>query len=193
MSLGQKGTPFSFFNRSDQDKWLVRFVLLSTQFSIFVRDHVGRKERNPNHANKSRIYLVRKVEGLLCKIKKIAGRIGSNRIGLAGPKEKPPGREARPDWSSLGLNGPSPQRKRNGPRPVSRRAAGIGGSGGDEAGGGSSRPWTPRRQPEWTREIALGAADASPWSIRTSLALNQSESGEFSRFSGDGSRNQSIS
>ncbi|KAK7231245.1 hypothetical protein RIF29_48420 [Crotalaria pallida] len=32
----------SFFNRSDQDKW-VGFVLLSTQFSVFVRDHVGRK------------------------------------------------------------------------------------------------------------------------------------------------------
>ncbi|KAJ8614711.1 hypothetical protein MRB53_036377 [Persea americana] len=32
------------FSRSiPKDKWLVRFVLLSTQFSVFVRDHVGRK------------------------------------------------------------------------------------------------------------------------------------------------------
>jgi len=41
MPPGRKGPPFSFF-RSDQDKW-VGFVLLSTQFSVFVRDHVGRK------------------------------------------------------------------------------------------------------------------------------------------------------
>ncbi|PKI30819.1 hypothetical protein CRG98_048790, partial [Punica granatum] len=68
----------------------------------------------------------------------------------------------------LGLNGLDLRRKGNGPRPVSRRAAGIGGSGGDEAGGGGSRPWTPRQQPEWTREIALGAVDVSPWSIGTS-------------------------
>ncbi|RYQ84091.1 hypothetical protein Ahy_B10g102995 [Arachis hypogaea] len=38
----RKGPSLSFFNRSDQDKW-VGFVLLSTQFSVFVRDHVGRK------------------------------------------------------------------------------------------------------------------------------------------------------
>ncbi|PKI55631.1 hypothetical protein CRG98_023942 [Punica granatum] len=107
--------------------------------------------------------------------------------------DESPGSRAGPDWSALGLNGPSLQRKRNGPRPVSQRAAGIGGSGGDEAGGDGSRPWTPRRRTEWTREIALGAAAASPWSIGTSPALNQSESGELSRFSGDGSRNQSIS
>ncbi|PKI48529.1 hypothetical protein CRG98_031079 [Punica granatum] len=140
-------------------------------------------ERNPNHATKSRIYLFRKVEGLLCKIKKSPDESG--RIGPAGPKEKPPGREAGPDWNSLGLNGPSLQRKRNGPRPVSRRVAEIGGSGGDEAGGGGSRPWTPRRRPEWTREITLGTADVSPWSIGTLPALNQSESGELSRFSSD--------
>nr|AGC78985.1 hypothetical protein [Vicia faba] len=41
--LGERGHHYlSFFNRSDQDKW-VGFVLLSTQFSVFVRDHVGRK------------------------------------------------------------------------------------------------------------------------------------------------------
>ncbi|KAK7236572.1 hypothetical protein RIF29_45441 [Crotalaria pallida] len=41
--LGERGHhSLSFFNRSDQDKW-VGFVLLSTQFSVFVRDHVGRK------------------------------------------------------------------------------------------------------------------------------------------------------
>ncbi|XLR32865.1 hypothetical protein HN51_052796 [Arachis hypogaea] len=38
----RKGPSLSFFNRSDQDKW-VGFVLLSMQFSVFVRDHVGRK------------------------------------------------------------------------------------------------------------------------------------------------------
>ncbi|PKI75688.1 hypothetical protein CRG98_003948 [Punica granatum] len=38
-------------------------------------------------------------------------------------------------------------------------------------------PWTPRRRPEWTREIALGTAGASLWSIGTSPALNQWESG----------------
>ena len=42
MPPGRKGPSLSFFNRSDQDKW-VCFVLLSTQFSVFVRDHVGRK------------------------------------------------------------------------------------------------------------------------------------------------------
>ncbi|XLR04080.1 hypothetical protein S83_070278, partial [Arachis hypogaea] len=39
----RKGPSLSFFNRSDQDKW-VGFVLLSTQFSVFVRDHVRRKK-----------------------------------------------------------------------------------------------------------------------------------------------------
>ncbi|PKI38215.1 hypothetical protein CRG98_041401, partial [Punica granatum] len=54
--------------------------------------------------------------------------------------EKLPGREAGPDWSALGLNGPSLQRKRNGPRPVSRIVAGIGGQRRREAGAGGSRP-----------------------------------------------------
>ncbi|PKI73748.1 hypothetical protein CRG98_005852 [Punica granatum] len=44
----------------------------------------------------------------------------------------------------LGLNGPNLRRKRNGPRPVNRRAIGISGNGGDGAVGGGSRPWTPR-------------------------------------------------
>ncbi|XLS64896.1 hypothetical protein HN51_024870, partial [Arachis hypogaea] len=42
MPPGRKCPSLSFFNRSDQDKW-VGFVLLSTQFSVFVCDHVGRK------------------------------------------------------------------------------------------------------------------------------------------------------
>ncbi|PKI48117.1 hypothetical protein CRG98_031479 [Punica granatum] len=120
---------------------------------------------SPNHATKSRIYLVRKVEGLLCKkyiyIYRRTNRVGSGRVGLAG-RRKPPGREAGPDWRELGLNGPSLQRKGNGPRPVSRRAAGIEGAAATRLVGGGSRPWTPRRRPEWTREIAMGAADASP-------------------------------
>ncbi|OWM63354.1 hypothetical protein CDL15_Pgr022099 [Punica granatum] len=62
-------------------------------------------------------------------------RVGSDRIGLPARKRKPPGREAGPDWSVLGLNGP---------RPVNRRAVGIAGIGGDEAAGGGSRPWTSR-------------------------------------------------
>ncbi|PKI61166.1 hypothetical protein CRG98_018486 [Punica granatum] len=61
--------------------------------------------------------------------------------------------------------------------PLAKGRPGSGGSGGDEAGACGSRPWTPRRRPEWTRDIALGAAGASPWSIGTSPALNQSESG----------------
>ncbi|PKH93971.1 hypothetical protein CRG98_049790, partial [Punica granatum] len=81
--------------------------------------------------------------------------------------------EVRPGWAWVG----PAKKEQTGPRPVSQRAAGIGGSGGDEVGGGGSRPWTSRRRPEWTREIALGAAYASPWSIGTSPALNQSESG----------------
>ncbi|PKI54934.1 hypothetical protein CRG98_024667 [Punica granatum] len=56
-------------------------------------------------------------------------------------------------WAWLGL-GWACEKKRIVPRPISQRAAGIGGSGGDEAGGGGSRPWTPRRRPEWTREKA---------------------------------------
>lgn len=35
--------PFSFFLQSFRSGQVVRFVLLSTQFSVFVRDHVGRK------------------------------------------------------------------------------------------------------------------------------------------------------
>ncbi|PKI53743.1 hypothetical protein CRG98_025873 [Punica granatum] len=98
--------------------------------------------------------------------------IGSDRI--ARPKEKPPGRAAGPDWS-VGPIGPNfwagPTRQGNGPRPVSQRAAGIGGSGGDEATGGGSRPWTSRRRPEWMWEMALGTAWASPWSIGASPAF----------------------
>ncbi|PKI76182.1 hypothetical protein CRG98_003409 [Punica granatum] len=114
-------------------------------------------------------------------------RAGSDRTGP--PEGETARKNAGPDWGSwawLGL-GWACEKKRTWPRPVSRRAAGIGGSGGDEAGGGGSRPWTPRPRPEWAREIALGAVDASPWSIGTSPALNQSESGELSWFSGDGS------
>jgi len=43
MPRGERGHhSLSFFYRSDQDKWVV-FGLLSTQFFVFVRDHVGRK------------------------------------------------------------------------------------------------------------------------------------------------------
>ncbi|PKI35636.1 hypothetical protein CRG98_043963 [Punica granatum] len=58
----------------------------------------------------------------------------------------------------IGPTGPSLQRKRNGPRSVSRIVAGIGGQRRHEAGGGDSRLWTPRRRHERVREIALGAA-----------------------------------
>ncbi|OWM85538.1 hypothetical protein CDL15_Pgr020665 [Punica granatum] len=95
-------------------------------------------------------------------------RAGSDRIGPDRPKEKPPGREAGPDWSALGLNGPSLQRKRNGPRPVSRIVAGIGGQRRREAGGDDSRLWTPRRRHERVREIALGAAWATRCLVWTS-------------------------
>lgn len=54
--LGERGhhSP-SFLNRSDHlsisfpflVSGLVRFLLLSTQFSVFVRDHVRRKDRYP--------------------------------------------------------------------------------------------------------------------------------------------------
>ncbi|PKI70224.1 hypothetical protein CRG98_009416 [Punica granatum] len=105
-------------------------------------------------------------------------KVEGRRIGLARSKEKPPGRalgrtgHVGPNRLGLGL-----RRKRNGPRPVSRRAVGIARNGGDDAAGGGSRPWTPRRRHERVREIALGAADASLWLIGTSPALNQSESG----------------
>ncbi|PKI68494.1 hypothetical protein CRG98_011132 [Punica granatum] len=65
-------------------------------------------EKSPNHATKSIIYLVRKVEGLLCKNKKKfaeqSGRIGS--VRTARPKEEPPGRAAGPD-QSVGPNRPN--------------------------------------------------------------------------------------
>ncbi|PKI60846.1 hypothetical protein CRG98_018754, partial [Punica granatum] len=108
-------------------------------------------------------------------------RVGSNRI--ARPKEKPPGRalgrtgHVGPNGLGLGL-----RRKRNGPRPVSRRS-GSEEDGGDGAAGGGSRPWTPLRLHERAWEMALDTADASPWSIGTSPALNQLESGENLRFS----------
>ncbi|PKI65044.1 hypothetical protein CRG98_014513 [Punica granatum] len=35
--------------------------------------------------------------------------------------------------------------KGDGPRPASRRAVGIAGNGGDNAAGGGSRPWMPRK------------------------------------------------
>ncbi|OWM79957.1 hypothetical protein CDL15_Pgr006261 [Punica granatum] len=54
-------------------------------------------------------------------------RTGSDRIGSdQTARRKTARKSAGPDWGTLGLNGPSLQRKRNGPRPVSRRAAGIG-------------------------------------------------------------------
>ncbi|PKI30932.1 hypothetical protein CRG98_048677, partial [Punica granatum] len=66
-----------------------------------------------------------------------------DRIGLACPKEKPPGREAGSDWSVLGLFGPNLRRRRNGPRPVNLWSVGMVGNGGDEAASGGSRLWTP--------------------------------------------------
>lgn len=39
----RKEPPFSFFLLLVRTSGLVRFVLLFTQFSVFVRDHVGRK------------------------------------------------------------------------------------------------------------------------------------------------------
>lgn len=51
MSAGRKGPPFSFFPQSFRFRsflhfipvpGLVRFLLLSTQFSVFVRDHLSR-------------------------------------------------------------------------------------------------------------------------------------------------------
>ncbi|OWM78174.1 hypothetical protein CDL15_Pgr014993 [Punica granatum] len=60
-------------------------------------------------------------------------RAGSDRIGPDRPKEKPPERalgrtgEVRPGWAWVG----PAKKERTGPRPVSQRAAGIGGSGGD--------------------------------------------------------------
>ncbi|PKI39186.1 hypothetical protein CRG98_040423 [Punica granatum] len=50
---------------------------------------------------------------------------------------------------------------RIGPRPVSRRAVGIAENSGDEVAGGGSHPWTPRRQHERAREMALGTAWAA--------------------------------
>ncbi|OWM74588.1 hypothetical protein CDL15_Pgr005168 [Punica granatum] len=70
-------------------------------------------------------------------------RVGSHRA--SPPKEKPPGRalgrtgRVGPNGLGLGL-----RRKRNGRRPVSRRAVGIAWNGGDGAVGGNSHPWTPR-------------------------------------------------
>ncbi|PKI31267.1 hypothetical protein CRG98_048342, partial [Punica granatum] len=117
-------------------------------------------ERNPYHATKSRIYLVRKVEGLLCKNKKKSpdesGLIGSDRTAQ---------RRNRPEerWAVLGKLGLvglglGLRKKRTRPRPVSRRQPGLGGSGGD----GGSRPWTPRRRPEWVREMALDTTGTPP-------------------------------
>ncbi|PKI51300.1 hypothetical protein CRG98_028304 [Punica granatum] len=102
------------------------------------------------------------------------GRIESDRS--AGPKEKPPRRETGPDWSALGLNGPSLQRKRNGPRPVSRIVAGIGGQRRREPGGGDSRLWTPRRRHERMREIALSAAWATRCLVWTSPSKRRTRS-----------------
>ncbi|PKI58173.1 hypothetical protein CRG98_021431 [Punica granatum] len=112
-----------------------------------------------------------------------------DRIGPDRPKEKPPKRtlgrtgEVGPGWAWAG----TAKKNELGRGPLAEGRPGSGGSGDNEDGGGGSRPWMPLRRPEWTREIALGAADASPWSIGTSPALNQSESGELSWFSGDGS------
>ncbi|PKI45791.1 hypothetical protein CRG98_033798 [Punica granatum] len=93
--------------------------------------------------------------------KKNRHTIGLDRIGSDWPSR----RRNRPEEKLDRSVGPSLQRKRNGPRPVSRRAAEIGGSGGDEVGGGGSRPWTPRRRHERARVTVLDTADASSWSI----------------------------
>ncbi|PKI69560.1 hypothetical protein CRG98_010043 [Punica granatum] len=47
--------------------------------------------------------------------------------------------------------------------PLAEGRPGSGGSGGDEAGGGGSHPWTPRRRHERARVTVLDTADASPW------------------------------
>ncbi|OWM73882.1 hypothetical protein CDL15_Pgr018942 [Punica granatum] len=64
--------------------------------------------------------------------------------------------------------------KRNGSRLVSQRAAGIGGSGGDEAAGGGSRPWTPRRWYEKAREMASGTA----WAAGVRFGLRRGRNGQ---------------
>ncbi|PKI33234.1 hypothetical protein CRG98_046375 [Punica granatum] len=97
---------------------------------------------SPNHATKSRIYLIRKVEGLLCK-KKIRRTIGSDRIG----SERPPGRDAGLDWA-LGLYGPSfragPAKNELGRGPLAKGSRDRAVSGGHGTAGGGSRPWTSR-------------------------------------------------
>ncbi|PKI46122.1 hypothetical protein CRG98_033517 [Punica granatum] len=67
-----------------------------------------------------------------------------NRSDRTHPKEKPPGR-ALGRTGRVGLNGfgLGLRSKRNGPRPVSRKAVEIAENGGD----GGSCPWTPRFQP----------------------------------------------
>ncbi|PKI72992.1 hypothetical protein CRG98_006595 [Punica granatum] len=78
--------------------------------------------------------------------------------------------------------------KGNGPRPIRQRAVGIGGSGGDEAAGCGSRPWTPRRRHERAREMALGTAWAARCPIWTSPGSKRLESrgkvafSDFDRF-----------
>ncbi|PKI37887.1 hypothetical protein CRG98_041720 [Punica granatum] len=114
-----------------------------------------------------------------------SGRIGSDRT--ARRRNRPEERWA--GWGKLGLAGLGlgPRKKNElGRGPLAEGRPGSGGGGGDEAGGGGSHPWTPRRRPEWTPVTILDTADASPWSIGTSPALNQSESGELSRFPREG-------
>ncbi|OWM78142.1 hypothetical protein CDL15_Pgr014961 [Punica granatum] len=145
---------------------------------------------SPSHATKSRIYLVRKVEGLLCKIKKIAEQSG--RIGLARPKEKPPGRDAGSNWSV----GPSfwagSAKQELGRCPLTERWSRSEEDGGDGAAGGGFLPWKSRRRHERAREMALDTADASPRSIWASPELKRLGSGRILGFSGEGFRTQSI-
>ncbi|PKI75077.1 hypothetical protein CRG98_004551 [Punica granatum] len=86
-------------------------------------------------------------------------------IGLARPKEKPPGRDAGPNWS-VGPNGPSfwagPAKQELGRGPLTERRLGSEEDGGDGVAGGGSRPWTPQRRHERAREMALDTVDALP-------------------------------
>ncbi|OWM85771.1 hypothetical protein CDL15_Pgr023704 [Punica granatum] len=73
-----------------------------------------------------------------------SGRVGSDRTGP--PEEETARKSAGPDWvrwaERTGRVGPA--KKELGRGPLTERAAGIGGSGGDGAAGGGSRPRTTR-------------------------------------------------
>ncbi|OWM64204.1 hypothetical protein CDL15_Pgr018775 [Punica granatum] len=115
-------------------------------------------------------------------------QVGSDRIGSPARRRNRP-EELLDRTEALGrTSGLDLRDKEMGRGPLARSGPNQG-SGGGEAVGGGSRPWTPRRRHERAREMALGIAWTTRCPIWTLPVSKRPESRGKVAFSGEGFRN----